>query len=125
MEPANHLQAGFNNSVDEVLGLIEKIGSPAVRSMVDTIQMNIEESSIPEAIQRCGDSLAHVHLCETNGGQFGTGHIDFETVLLSLKQNGYQGFGSVKIYRRLELEEGARTSIEYLRKLPIAATYLS
>src|SRR4051794_30692362 len=37
IEPVNHLQAGFNNSVAEVLALIDPIGVPSVRPMVDTI----------------------------------------------------------------------------------------
>jgi sugar phosphate isomerase/epimerase len=43
IEPVNHLQVGFNHSVAEVLALINAIGSPMVRPMVDTIHLNIEE----------------------------------------------------------------------------------
>ena len=60
--------------------------------MLDTIHMNIEERSLTEPIYRCGESLGHVHLCESNGGVFGRGHIDFKSVLQALKSVGYQGF---------------------------------
>ena len=116
IEPVNHLQVGFNNSVGEVLALIEAINSPAVRPMVDTIHMNIEETSLVEPIRKCGDRLRHVHLCESNGSLFGTGNVDFGSVLKSLDEIGYRRFASVKVYRGAALEEAAPASIEYLRK---------
>ena len=116
MEPVNHLQVGFNNSVAEVVELIDRIGSPAVRPMVDTVHMNIEENSLTEPIRRCGNALRHVHLCESNGALFGSGCIDFTAVLRALDDVGYDGFASVKVYRR-PLLEGAQTSIEHLSEL--------
>jgi sugar phosphate isomerase/epimerase len=117
IEPVNHLQVGFNNSVREVLALIEMVGSPAIRPMVDTIHMNIEENSLTGAIRSCGARLRHVHLCESNGAQFGTGHIDFPGVIRALNEINYDGFASVKVYRGAGLEEDARSSLEFLRRL--------
>ena len=114
IEPVNHLQVGFHNSVDEILALIARIGSPAVRPMVDTIHMNIEEASLTEPIRRCGPSLRHVHLCELHGGRLGTGRVDFPAVLATLSDGGYAGWCSVKVYRRLDFADAARTSIEFL-----------
>ena len=116
IEPVNHLQVGFNNSVAEVRRLIRTIGSPAIRPMVDTIHMNIEESSLTQPIRDCGSELRHVHLCESNGAHFGTGHVDFHEIVRTLDEIGYQGFASVKVYRE-PLESGARTAIEYLKGL--------
>jgi len=116
IEPVNHLQVGFNNSVAEVRELIKKIGSPAIRPMIDTIHMNIEEASLTQPIRDCGSELRHVHLCENNGAHFGTGHIDFRGCLRALDEIRYAGFASVKVYRE-PLEIGARTAIEYLKGL--------
>ena len=116
IEPVNHLQVGFNNSVAEVRQLIRTIGSNAIRPMVDTIHMNIEEASLTQPIRDCGSELRHVHLCENNGARLGGGHIDFQEVLRTLDEIGYQGFGSVKVYRE-PLEIGARTAIEFLKGL--------
>ena len=116
IEPVNHLQVGFNNSVGEVRDLIKTIGSPAIRPMVDTVHMNIEETSLTNPIRECGSELRHVHLCESNGAHFGSGHVDFREVLRTLDGIGYDGFGSVKVYRE-PLEIGARTAIEYLKAM--------
>lgn len=119
IEPVNHLQVGFHNTVAEVRELIGKIGSPAIKPMVDTIHMNIEEASLTQPIHDCGSSLRHVHLCESNGGQFGTGHVDFASVLKALDQAGYNRFASVKVYRHLPLPQAAKTSLDYLRHVHV------
>ena len=117
VEPINHLQVGFNNSVGEVCALIERIGVPAFRPMVDTIHMNIEEKSLTQPIFDCGDALRHVHLCESNGGVLGSGHLDFKAVLAALDAIGYAGFASVKVYRQASLREAAPASLAHLRGL--------
>jgi sugar phosphate isomerase/epimerase len=117
IEPVNHLQVGFNHTVAEVQSLIRAIGSPAVRPMVDTIHLNIEERSLTQPILDCGPALRHVHLCENNGALFGTGHIDFAAVGRALNQIGYDGFASVKVYRHPDLQTAARESIDYLRRV--------
>lgn len=113
IEPVNHLQVGFNNSVGEVLALIKAIGSPAIRPMVDTIHMNIEDTSIIQPIYDCGETLRHVHLCESHGGLPGTGHIDFYSVVNALNNSGYAHFASVKVYRKAGLKEAAAKSRAY------------
>ena len=117
IEPVNHLQVGFHNSVSEVRQLVKIVNSPALKPMVDTIHMNIEERSLVQPILDCGSELRHVHLCESNGSLFGTGHIEFAEVLKALDVIGYDRFSSVKVYRGATLEEAARSSIVHLRKL--------
>ena len=115
IEPVNHLQVGFNNSLAEVQRLIAEIDVPVFKPMVDTIHMNIEETSLTEPVYRCGDSLGHVHLCESNAGLLGAGRIDFKSVLDALNSVGYEGFASVKVYRNANLEDAIRSSVEFLR----------
>jgi len=117
VEPVNHLQVGFHHSVAEVLALISRVGSQALRPMVDTLHMNIEEASLTEPIRACGAALRHVHLCESHGGTFGTGRVDFAAVLKTLREVGYRGWCSVKAYRAPGFAAAARTSIEYLRNV--------
>jgi sugar phosphate isomerase/epimerase len=117
IEPVNHLQVGFNNTVAEVRSLIASIGSPRVKPMVDTVHLNIEEHSLTQPILDCRGVLRHVHLCESNGGLFGTGHIDFAAVRDALERIAYDGFASVKVYRHATAEVAARTSIEHLRRI--------
>lgn len=116
LEPVNHLQVGFNNSVAEVRAMAAAVNSPRLRPMIDTLHMNIEESSLRQPILDCGPALRHVHLCDSNGGAFGSGRVDFGEALAALREIGYAGFASVKVYRHLDFEAAARSSIEYLRR---------
>jgi sugar phosphate isomerase/epimerase len=115
LEPVNHLQVGFNHTAREAAGLVERIGSPALGYMLDTFHLNIEELSVLEAIAAHGSRIRHFHLCETNGGPLGTGHLDFPAVLSALDQTGYDRFVSVKVYRKAGWEEAARSSAQFLR----------
>jgi sugar phosphate isomerase/epimerase len=116
IEPVNHLQVGFHNKVADVQALVGRIGSRALRPMVDTVHMNIEEASLTEPIRACGAALRHVHLCESNGGEFRSGHVDFAGVLKTLREIGYPHWCSVKVYRQLAFTEAARSSIAFLRQ---------
>jgi D-psicose/D-tagatose/L-ribulose 3-epimerase len=116
LEPVNHLQCGFNNTLAEVMALTDRVGSPRVKPMLDTIHINIEETSLTEPIRRLGKNIAHFHLCESNGDFLGTGHLNFSSVFNALDEVGYDRYVSVKVYRR-PLEEVAEPTIRYLQKL--------
>jgi sugar phosphate isomerase/epimerase len=115
LEPVNHLQVGFNHTAAEAVAMVERVGSPALSYMLDTIHLNIEERSILDAIRCHGRRIAHFHLCETNGGPFGTGNLDFPSVLRALAEMDYAHYASIKIYRKLDWEESALTAMAFLR----------
>ncbi len=117
VEPVNHLQVGFNNSVAEVVQLEREIDSPAWKLMVDTVHMNIEDTSLTQPIYDNAANLRHVHLCESNGAVFGSGSVDFGPVLKALDEIGYDHFASVKVYRKSAMADAISQSIEYLRGL--------
>jgi sugar phosphate isomerase/epimerase len=115
LEPVNHLQVGFNHTAAEAVALVQKIGSPSLSYMLDTIHLNIEERSILDAIRLHAARIRHFHLCETNGGPFGSGNLDFSSVLRTLKESGYAHFASVKIYRKCDWQQAAAEAIAFLR----------
>jgi sugar phosphate isomerase/epimerase len=116
LEPVNHLQVGFNHTAAEAAAMVDRVGSPGLGYMLDTIHLNIEERSVLETIHAHGRRIRHFHLCETNGGPFGTGNLDFPSVLRALDEAGYGHFASVKIYRKVEWEEAAHGTMTYLRE---------
>jgi sugar phosphate isomerase/epimerase len=121
LEPVNHLQVGFHHTADEAAALVRRIGSPALTYMLDTLHLNIEERSVLGAIREHGPRVRHFHLCESNGGPFGGGNLDFAAVLAELEATGYRHYVSVKVYRRLGWAEAARQAIEFLRGMDSAA----
>ncbi len=77
LEPVSHFQVGFNHTAAEARAMAERVGSRAVGYMLDTIHVNIEERSLLDTVREHGREIRHFHLCETNGGPFGTGGLDF------------------------------------------------
>ena len=116
LEPVNHLQVGFNHTAAEAAAMVERVGSPGLSYMLDTIHLNIEERSILDTIRVHGRRIHHFHLCETNGGPFGTGNLDFPAVLRALDDTGYAHFASVKIYRKVGWEEAAKGAMTFLHE---------
>jgi sugar phosphate isomerase/epimerase len=118
LEPVNHQQVGFNNTAAEAARMVKEVGSPALGYMLDTMHMNIEEKSVLETIREHGSRIRHFHLCETNGGPFGSGSLEFPKVLETLEQSGYDHFVSVKVYRKAAWDEAARHSAQFLGLRP-------
>jgi len=116
LEPVNHQQVGFNHTAAEAAAMVRRGASPALSYMLDTIHMNIEERSVLQTIRDHGPRIRHFHLCETNGGPFGTGNLDFNSVLAALRECGYNHFVSVKIYRKATWQEAARSAAAFLKQ---------
>jgi sugar phosphate isomerase/epimerase len=119
LEPVNHLQVGFHHTAGEAADLVARVGSPALGYMLDTIHVHIEERSMEDTIRAHGRTIRHFHLCESNGGPFGTGAIDFPKVLSTLHETGYERYVSVKIYRKLDWQEAASSAAKHV--LPLIA----
>ncbi len=89
LEPLNRFETYFINTAADCVKLVREVDHPNVRVMLDTFHMNIEEKSLPEAIQAAGELLCHFHCSENDRGTPGTGHVDWEGVFAALRQVGY------------------------------------
>jgi sugar phosphate isomerase/epimerase len=98
VEPVNHLQVGFHDTIAEVADLVHSLDLPGVRMMVDTFHMNIEEKDMLAPLRDIRDILAHVHLSDSNHGVLGAGHWPTAAFLRELEQVGYRGYCSVGVY---------------------------
>ena len=83
---------GFVATADDVLQLIQMVGSPAVRATIDVGNANVIEPPL-DALERAKEYLAMVHLND-NDGQFeklpvGQGTIDFGAISNKLLEIGY------------------------------------
>jgi sugar phosphate isomerase/epimerase len=92
IEAWNRYETHFINRIDQCLDLMKDVGLPNVGVMGDTFHMNIDESSISDAISLAGKSLIHVHIADSNRAAPGKGHTDFLPILQALKDIDYQGY---------------------------------
>ena len=118
-EPLNRYETNIINTVDEGLKLVEDVGSPALKLLLDTFHMNIEEASIERSIKKAAGKIGHFHLADSNRLAPGMGHIDFRSVLEALRETGYSGYLSVEVVIKPSLEKVLKTTVSTLKPVLI------
>lgn len=94
LEPLNCYEAypGVLTTLYDALSLINELGVNNLGVQPDIFHMNIGEGSIPDALRAAGKHIRHVHLNETNHYSLGTGHADYQAILRTLKEVGFDGY---------------------------------
>lgn len=91
LEALNRFETDMINIVEQGLGLIEDVGSPAVGLHLDTFHMHLEEKDSAAAIRLAGTHIYHFHAAENDRGIPGTGQVNWAGVAQALKDVNYQG----------------------------------
>ena len=94
IEPLNRFEgyAGFMNSVVGAMSVVDEVNIGSLGVMADLFHVNIEDVSLSDALRRAGSSLMHVHLADSNRQAPGTGHVDFQQLIRTLRIIGYPGY---------------------------------
>jgi len=117
LEPINHYETSLINTVESGLNLIQEVGAGNLGLLLDSFHMNIEEASIPQAIQKAGKRIFHFHAADSNRLRPGAGHIDFREILQALFSIGYNGFISGEFQPIPDARTGANQNMEFLTHL--------
>jgi len=117
LEPLNRYESNIINTFSEAVRLIEEIGSESIRVMGDTFHMNIEEENICKTMRDAEQYLAYLHVADSNRQAPGRGHIDFEAIMTTLREIGYDKFVSAEILPIPDQDVAAKSAIEYLKGL--------
>jgi sugar phosphate isomerase/epimerase len=83
---------GVNSTMVQTLSIAEEVDADNIVLMIDTFHSNIEEISIPKAIEKAGKLLSHVHVADSNRLGPGFGSIDFKPILRRLQEQDYGGY---------------------------------
>ena len=116
-EPINRFETSLLNSVADGLDFIEKVGAENLGMLLDTFHMNIEEPSMEESIRLAGKRMFHFHYADSNRLYPGGGHIDFKSILKTVKETGYQGFISGEHRPDPEPATAAARGLEFLKNI--------
>ena len=125
--PLNRYETYFLRTADQAMALAEAIGETCGVAL-DTFHMSIEEASLSDAIEQCGDRLVDLHVADSNRGPCGSGAIDWRGVLEALASIGYCGPLTAEFYPAqvwmppdrtvsTPFDSLARQSIETLREV--------
>jgi D-psicose/D-tagatose/L-ribulose 3-epimerase len=132
-EPINRYESYVFTAADEVLDMIEAIGTNNIGLHLDTFHMNIEESNFYDPIIRAGNRLKHVHITESDRGMTGEGNVHWDDFFKALAETDYQGplvlenfssqiealVGPTYLWRpsKYNSEDLAKGSLEFMRKM--------
>lgn len=76
----------------DTLALVEAVGHPRVRMMLDLYHAQIGEGNLVELVRRCGDAIGEVQVADVPGRcQPGTGEIHYPAIARALDEIGYTG----------------------------------
>lgn len=91
MEVLNRFEGYLLNTAEEGVRYVREVNEDNVKLMLDTFHMNIEESSMTEAIRQAGPLLGHFHTGEPNRMPPGAGRMPWFEIGLALQSIGYEG----------------------------------
>lgn len=117
LEPVNRYEINFVNSVAEGAAAIRRLERPNVRLMPDVFHMNIEDASIEGSFRELRDLVAYVHFADSNRWAPGQGHLDFASIVATLREIGYDGWVTAEILPYPDPDTAAAQAIRYLRTL--------
>jgi D-psicose/D-tagatose/L-ribulose 3-epimerase len=91
IEPLNRFESDLVNTAEDVCRLVQEIGHPAAKIMLDGFHMNIEERDIEKAITLAGNKLLHLQVAENYRGTPGTGQTNWQAYRKALEAIDYKG----------------------------------
>jgi D-psicose/D-tagatose/L-ribulose 3-epimerase len=119
IEPLSTRETDVINTVGEAAAIVDAIGSPAVRTMLDcSAAGQVEKETVADLLRRWIGSghIAHVQANDPNRRGPGQGEMRFEPIVRALKESGYAGVLAVEPFDYVPDGLGcAARSIGYLR----------
>ena len=98
LEPLSRRLTNFIARTSEAIMMVEEVGHPCFKMMLDVRSASDDEAPIPELIRRSAPHLAHFHADDSGGGGPGTGSADYEGICEALREIGYGGYLSVEVF---------------------------
>jgi sugar phosphate isomerase/epimerase len=119
IEPLATTETPVINTIAEAAAIVDAIGSPALRTMVDCAAAGrMEEGPLAAVLDRWLPTgrIAHIQLNDPNRRGPGEGELKFAPILAALARNGYDGVVAVEPFKYVpDGQASAARSLGYLR----------
>ncbi|MFH5886430.1 sugar phosphate isomerase/epimerase family protein [Halalkalibaculum sp. DA3122] len=99
-EAINRFECYLCNTMDQLVGLVERVSHPNVKAHFDTHHANIEEKTLSGALKKVAPVLGHVHISENDRGTPGSGHVPWDETFSTLAEIGYDGWLTIEAFTR-------------------------
>ena len=117
LESGTIMQTNFLNTLAEAAAMVDRVDRSNFRLMMDVFHLNLEEKDLFAAIRRYSDYNIHVHLADNNRRYPGHCGLDFEKILRTFHETGYDGAFTTEIYQIPDMKGAARGAVEHLRPI--------
>lgn len=102
IEPIDRRYVDLVTTCSSGASICKESGSDMVRLCPDLFHMSIEGERIPEVLNRYGELISHLHVCDRDPGKPfpllpGSGVLDFGKIQDALDAIGYRGYYSIDI----------------------------
>ena len=117
LEPLNRYSTPFCCNTVDAIFVTSNLNSDYFSILLDTYHMNIEEMDFSESIIKSKNFLKHIHFADSNRKMPGLGHINFNSILKTLRKiqyNNYIGLEPI-VDRNYKVE--IRQGLNFLNKL--------
>ena len=76
----------------DTLAMVEGVGHPNVKMMLDLYHAQIGEGNLIELVRRCGDAIGEIQIADVPGRcEPGTGEINYPAIAKTLRDMGFAG----------------------------------
>jgi sugar phosphate isomerase/epimerase len=121
LEPITVNQTNYIITTQDGLEMVERVRRENFGLMLDVYHMNIEDDNINESFQQARDKCWFIHFTDSNRKYPGSAHLDFEKIIETLNNIGFDGYVSMEILPLPDPDTAARSAITFLRKyIPVA-----
>jgi D-psicose/D-tagatose/L-ribulose 3-epimerase len=91
VEGLNRYENNLVNTLEDVVGLVERADHPNVSALLDLFHASIEQADLVGAIRNAGARIVHCHAVDNTRGAPGSGHLAWAEVVWALRESGYDG----------------------------------
>jgi hydroxypyruvate isomerase len=100
----------------DTLALVEGVGHPNVRMMLDLYHAQIGEGNLVELVRRCGEAIGEVQVADVPGRcEPGTGEIHYPAIAEALRDIGFTGTVGLEAYASAAVVEGSEAALSAFR----------
>jgi sugar phosphate isomerase/epimerase len=118
IEPLAPAETNFVASAAEARRLVDAVGHPRFRMMLDVKAMCGDDEPVTDIIRKSKGYFEHFHANDANLNGPGFGDTDFRPIAAALREAGYDGYVSVEVF---DFSPGAETiarrSLSYLKEV--------
>lgn len=117
IEAIDRFETNYLRTAQDVMDIIEKVGSDKLGVHLDTYHMNMEEQDWKKPVLLCGNRLKHVHVADNNRNYPGWGIIDFKPFLEALEEVNYDQTLTIECNQNPDGKTAALRGLKYLQSI--------